>query len=344
MSSKKLLSIVVPVLNEEENIGPCYDAVVRVLESVTDRYDWELIFTDNHSSDRTFEIAAELANKDARVRVYRFSRNFGFQRSILTGYLEARGDAIVQLDCDLQDPPELMLQFIERWEQDYQVVYGIRRTRKESLWLRSVRHAFYFLVDVLSEHPLPRQAGDFRLVARPLIEELRKMDESHPYLRGAIAGMGFNQIGIPYDRRVRKHGKSKFGLKSLVALAFDGILNTSIVPLRLATYTGLVVSALTCAGVIYYIVAALLYGRDRWPSGFATITIFILLSLGVNTLFLGILGEYLGRVYTQVKKRPLTIIEQAIDSRAPRGRSLERCATAAEPVASTEGALDLKKY
>jgi glycosyltransferase involved in cell wall biosynthesis len=314
--SKKLVSIVVPVLNEEMNIELCYDALVRVLYRVADRYDWELIFTDNHSADRTFELAAQLADKDSRVRAYRFSRNFGFQRSILTGYLQARGDAIIQIDCDLQDPPELILQFLEKWEQNYQVVYGIRRTRKESLWLRSLRAAFYYLVDLLSEYPLPRQAGDFRLVGRPLIEELKKMDESSPYLRGTIAGMGFNQIGIPYDREERKHGHSKFRLGSLIGLGLDGILNTSIMPLRLATYTGICISVLTMLGGAYYLVAAVLYGRERWPSGFASLAIFILTSLGLNALFLGILGEYLGRIYKQIKKGPLTIIEQAIDSQA----------------------------
>jgi polyisoprenyl-phosphate glycosyltransferase len=330
----KVLSVVVPVLNEEENIARCYAAVARVLERVADRYQWELIFTDNHSSDRTFEIAAELAGKDPRVRAYRFSRNFGFQRSILTGYLEARGDAVVQLDCDLQDPPEMILTFLEKWEQNYQVVYGIRRARKEAWWLRSLRSVFYFVVDRLSEHPLPRQAGDFRLVGRQLIEELRKMEESHPYLRGTIAGMGFNQIGIPYDRDERKYGKSKFGLKSMIALAMDGILNTSIVPLRLATYTGLLVSGLTAIGILYYLIAALLYGRQRWPSGFASLAIFLLLSLGLNTLFLGILGEYLGRIYVQVKKRPLTIIEHAIDSQAPGTKLRASCAAEAESASS----------
>jgi polyisoprenyl-phosphate glycosyltransferase len=316
LRSKKLLSIVVPVLNEEKNIELCYNALVKVLNTVADRYDWELIFNDNHSTDRTFELAAELAHKDSRIRAYRFSRNFGFQRSILSGYLQARGDAVIQVDCDLQDPPALILQFLEKWEQNYQVVYGIRRARKESFWMRALRSAFYRIVDLLSEYPLPRQAGDFRLVGRPLIDELKKMDESHPYLRGIIAGMGFNQIGIPYDRDERRFGRSKFQLGSLISLGLDGILNTSIMPLRLATYTGILISTLTVFGVAYYLVAAILYGRDRWPSGFASIVIFILISLGLNTLFLGILGEYLGRIYTQIKKRPLTIIEQAIDSHA----------------------------
>jgi glycosyltransferase involved in cell wall biosynthesis len=313
---RKLVSIVVPVLNEEKNIVLCYEAVVRVMAHVADRYDWEIIFTDNHSEDKTFELAAELATMDRRVRVYRLSRNFGFQRSILSGYLKARGDAVIQIDCDLQDPPDLILQFLDRWEQNYQVVYGIRRKRKEGFVLKSLRSLFYRLVEFLSDYPLPQQAGDFRLVARPLIEELRKMEESNPYLRGTIAGMGFNQIGIPYDRDERKYGRSKFGLRSLFALAVDGILNTSVTPLRIATYTGLAVALITTGGVVYYIVAAISYGRERWPSGFASVIVMVLVSLALNAVFLGILGEYLGRVYIQTKKMPLTIIEHSIDSAA----------------------------
>lgn len=313
---RKLVSIVVPVLNEEKNIVLCYDAVVRVMAHAADRYDWEIIFTDNHSEDKTFELAAELATTDRRVRVYRLSRNFGFQRSILTGYLKARGEAVIQIDCDLQDPPDLILQFLDRWEQNYQVVYGIRRKRKEGFVLRSLRSLFYRLVEFLSDYPLPQQAGDFRLVARPLIEELRKMEESNPYLRGTIASMGFNQIGIPYDRDERKYGRSKFGLRSLFALAVDGVLNTSVTPLRIATYTGLAVAFITSGGVMYYVIAAVSYGRERWPSGFASVIVMILVSLALNAVFLGILGEYLGRVYIQTKKMPLTIIEHSIDSAA----------------------------
>ena len=310
---RPLISICVPVLNEDKNICALYEALLSVFQALDASYECELIFTDNHSSDRTFELAAELAANDRRVRVFRFSRNFGFQQSILTAYRKARGEAVVQIDCDLQDPPQMILEFVRKWEQGYQVVYGIRRKRKEGVLITFFRDLFYSTVDKLSEYPLPRQAGDFRLISRPIVDELVTLAEPDPYIRGVIAGLGFNQIGIPYDREERRAGESKFNLRKLISLAVDGILSTSIVPLRVATFIGLSVSFLAMLLALYYFVAAITYGRQSWPSGWASLTICILFSVGLNSLFLGIIGEYLGRLYKQSKNRPITIIEQAID-------------------------------
>lgn len=308
---RKCLTLLVPVYNEEANIGPLYDRVAPLLAQLEDRYETELLFTDNHSEDRTFSLLEALCARDARVRVLRFSRNFGFQRSILTGYLNARGDAVVQLDCDLQDPPELILDFVARWEEGYRVVYGVRRGRREGPVITWMRKAFYRLIDWLSETPLPVDAGDFRLVDRVVIEQLAQHNDYHPYLRGAIAAMGFDQIGVPYDRAERRRGESKFPLSALIRLAVDGILNHSVVPLRVATYTGLVVSVLTLLGLVGIVVGKLWYGK-AWPAGFAFLAVLVLLSLSLNALFLGIVGEYLGRIYQQVKTRPITIVERRL--------------------------------
>ena len=313
---KKFLSIVVPVFNEEDNVIPLYQAVTEVMTSLSDKYDYELIFTDNHSTDDTFAKLEQVAKIDNRVRVFRFSRNFGYQRSICTGYLKARGDAAIQLDCDMQDPPHLIPEFVRLWDQGYQVVYGVRRFRKEKKWITLLRKAFYRLINTLSEDYLPLDAGDFRLVDRCVLNELRNIDDSQPYLRGAIAALGFRQIGIPYDRAERVLGVSKFSFGDLMGLAVDGILNHSIIPLRIATYTGLAVSTLTCLAMVIYGIGKFLLGQN-WPAGFATTTVLLLLSLSLNSIFLGIIGEYLGRIYKQVKKRPLTIIEkQVIDGKA----------------------------
>jgi dolichol-phosphate mannosyltransferase len=309
---KPLVSIVVPVLNEESNIDTLLETLDRTLAPVTDRYQFEYVFTDNHSTDRTFALLHQRARADHRIRVYRFSRNVGFQKSILTGYLKAKGDAVVQVDADLQDPPALILEFLKQWEQGYHVVYGVRRQRKEGWLITKLRGVFYYLVDKLSEHPLPRQAGDFRLVARPVIEAIRTMDGTFPYLRGVIAGLGFNQTGIVYDREERKRGQSKFPFRALIALAIDGILATSIVPLRLAVYTGLAASFVSLLMSLYYFGAALIIGRG-WPSGFATLVILLTFSIGMNSLFLGIIGEYLGRLYEQSKRRPLSLVEYSIE-------------------------------
>src|ERR1051326_288999 len=226
--------------------------------------------------------------------------------------MKAAGDAAVQIDCDLQDPPELIREFLRLWAEGWHVVYGIRRSRKEGWGIQATRRVFYRLLDALSEDRLPHDAGDFRLVDRRILEQLKQIDDYQPYLRGAIASLGFNQIGVPYDRNVRTHGSSKFSVRDLVALALDGILNHSVVPLRIATFTGLLVSVLTFLGLLFYAIDKLAFGGD-WPPGFATTISLILLALSLNALFLGIIGEYLGRIYKQIKKRPLTIIESQID-------------------------------
>lgn len=311
-SDRPLVSIVCPVFNEQGNIFPLYEALRAVFEPVADRYRWELVFTDNHSTDDTFVELSALAARDERVRVFRFSRNFGFQRSIHTGYLQARGDVAVQIDCDLQDPPALILEFLREWEAGHAIVYGVRRSRKEGALITFTRKVFYRLIDFLSEDRLPLDAGDFRLVDRRVLDVLARIHDESPYLRGTLAGVGFPQKGIPYDRAARAIGASKFSLGDLFKLAFDGILAQSTVPLRLATYTGLIVALLTFLGVVAFVVGRFFFGQE-WPAGFALTTVLILLSLSVNALFLGIVGEYVGRIYRQVRQRPLTIIEQRID-------------------------------
>jgi polyisoprenyl-phosphate glycosyltransferase len=309
---KKLISLVIPAFNEEDNVEPLYKSIVPIMERLSDRYNFELIFTDNHSTDQTFKKLASLARRDERVRVVRFSRNFGYQRSIYTGYVHAKGDAVIQLDCDQQDPPELILEFVRQWEAGYQVVYGVRRSRKEGWWINNIRKCFYQLIDLLSEIPLPRDAGDFRLIDRRVVDELKKINDYQPYLRGTIASLGFNQIGIPYDRAERVRGETKFSFHELIVLAVDGILNHSLLPLRLATYTGLAISALTFFGILIYAAAKLLLEKD-WPAGFTTIAVLILSSISLNALFLGVIGEYLGRIFQQVKGRPITIIDRTIN-------------------------------
>lgn len=322
---KKLITILVPVFNEEPNIEPLYDALQPVLAQISDRYDFEILFTDNHSTDATFSVIERLASRDSRIRALRFSRNFGFQRSIFTGYMHARGDAAIQIDCDLQDPPALILEFVKQWEMGHRVVYGIRSSRREGWLMNTTRHVFYRLIDSLSEDDLPLDAGDFRLVDRRALDELQSFDDYQPYLRGTVASLGFSQIGIPYDRAERVRGQSKFSFGELVALALDGILNHSVVPLRIATYTGLTISVLTLLAIVGYAIARLFFAAN-WPPGFASIIILILGSLSLNALFLGIIGEYLGRIYKQVKHRPLTIIEREIGSRAAEAHTESRSA------------------
>jgi len=310
---KKLISVCVPVLNEEENILPLYNAVDLITKDMVDQYEFEFIFTDNHSTDNTFKILKDLVAADSRIRVFRFSRNFGYQRSILTAYMKARGDAVVQLDSDLQDPPDMILKFIALWENGYDVIYGVRKTRQENWIMALIRKGFYRILNWLSEDKLPLDAGDFRLLDRKIVNLLCKIKDSNPYIRGEIASLGFNQIGVSYDRKARLSGKTKFHWCDLMSLALDGVLNHSIVPLRFSSFIGFVVTVVSLFLMIGYMIIKLFFDV-KWPPGFTTTTVLILLLLGLNALFLGIIGEYVGRIYKQIKNRPLTIIENEIDN------------------------------
>ncbi len=319
---KPLISILIPVYNEEGNIERAYEGVLEAFEPLADRYDIEFVFTDNHSTDATIGSLVKLARRDPRVRVFRFSRNVGFQRSIFMGYMHVRGDAAIQLDCDLQDPPELIVRFVEEWERGYEVVYGVRQKRKEGWAITTARRVFYRLINALSPEDLPLDAGDFRLVDRVVVEAIRGIKDVRPYLRGTLTTFGFEQLGIPYGRERREIGESKFSLFNLMSLAFDGIISQSIVPLRLATYIGLSISVVTVCTALFYAVGRAVFGLD-WPAGFATTTVLILMSMSINALFLGVIGEYLGRIFEQLRLSPDAFVEYAYDATdgGARGRS-----------------------
>ena len=309
--SRKLISLVIPAFNEAATIPALYRRLEPILAGLEERYRFEIIFTDNHSTDETFPILAGLAQRDPRLRVIRFSRNFGYQRSILAGYQAARGAAAIQLDCDLQDPPELLTEFLARWEEGHQVVYGVRRSRPEGRGITFARMAFYRLIRALSENDLPVDSGDFRLVDRCILDILRQCRHADPYLRGTIAALGFSQIGVPYDRAPRAGGESKFSIGGYVRIAFDGIVSQSVVPLRLATYLGVAVGGLAMLVALGYLTAALINGAT-WPRGFATLVVLFLGGLSLNALMFGVLGEYVGRIYRNALDDPLVVIERTL--------------------------------
>lgn len=310
--TRPLISIIVPVLNEEQNIQQLYETVVGVMASVEHTYQFELLFTDNHSVDASFQILKRLAAADPRVRVLRFSRNFGYQRSILTGYLNAAGEAVIQLDCDLQDPPTMVLDFLREWRAGYEVVYGIRKRRQEGFFITSARQLFYRVINALSEHPLPIDAGDFRLVDRRIVEELRRIDDATPYLRGTIATLGFRQLGIEYVREARKLGESKFRFRDLAQLAMDGLISHSLAPLRLGIYVSQAAMLMAFVVLLGYVIACLTIG-ENWPAGFTTLSVLILFSTALNAFLFGVQGEYIGRIYRQVKRQPISIVEESLN-------------------------------
>lgn len=308
---RPLISICIPVFNEEANVGNAITRVAHVFEGLPD-YRYEIIFTDNHSTDNTFEILSAAAMLDNRIRVARFATNVGYQRSIMTGYLLAAGDAIIQLDCDMQDPPELIGLMLEHWRSGGDVVYGVRRKRKEGRLITAARKIFYRLLDYLSEEHLPHDAGDFRLVDRKVVEVMRNMDDKSPYLRGMITLIGFQQVAFIYDRDEREFGESKFDLRSLLKLALDAIVSHSSVPLQLGSYIGFILAALATVLGLSFFIAKFVAGAS-WPSGFATLAILILINMALTSMLLGIIGIYLSRLLIQTRERPMSVIEASIN-------------------------------
>lgn len=310
-NERTLVSILVPAFNEEANVERAYAAITRTFDDLPD-YDCEIIFSDNHSTDQTFPLLRQLAQKDPRLKAIRLSRNFGYQRSLLCLYKAANGACAVQIDCDLQDPPELIPAMLERWRAGHQVVYGIRRSLKDGFMVALARRLFYRFINAVSEDELPLNAGEFRLVDRRILTELRQVDDSTPYLRGLISAMGFSQVGIEYDRADRIAGESKFPLKSMILLAVDGVLNHSLLPLRLASLLGLVIGLISLLLTFIYLLGRIVLGQ-QWPAGFATTTILLLMSISMNAIFMGIIGEYLGRVFLQSKNASRPIIEECLN-------------------------------
>lgn len=311
-----LVSVLVPALNEAANVERAYAEIVRVFDTLPG-YTCEIIFTDNHSTDATFPLLRAIARLDPRVRVIRFARNIGYQRSLLVAYQNARGACSVQIDCDLQDPPDLIPRMLTLWREGHQVVYGVRRSLAEGRIKATLRRWFYWGVNALSEDDLPLNAGEFRLVDARLLTELRTIQDTSPYLRGLISSMGFSQVGFEYDRGARIAGESKFPIGKMLGLAADGVLNHSLVPLRVASGVGLAVGTTTTLLILIYLAGRLAFGQ-QWPAGFATTTMLLLLGITLNALFLGVIGEYLGRIFMQVKGRPAPIIEARLnDSPVP---------------------------
>ena len=309
--TKKLVSIIVPVFNEVDNLEPLLEALNPVLELSSDRYEFEILFTDNHSTDGTFIKLNELARDDDRIRAFRFSRNFGAQKSIMTGYLLAEGEAAIQIDCDLQDPPELITEFLRLWEEGHEVVYGVRRSRKENIFMNTTRVVFYRIINWLSEIEIPLNAGDFRLIDRKILDLLAQVNDRNPYLRGIISTFGYRQVGVPYDRDERKHGKSKITLREYFLIALDGIVSQSVVPLRIATHVGIAIAILMLVAILALITGKWVFDADM-PRGYPTTLLVILFGITLNALFLGIIGEYLARIYKQSVQTPLTIVEDKI--------------------------------
>lgn len=318
MSEHPKISLAIPVFNEEA-VVPALLARTRAVLDETPGGPHEIVFVDDGSRDATVSLLQAAAAEDPRIVVVALSRNFGHQTAITAALDHVSGDVVLVMDGDLQDPPEMLPRFLEAWRDGHDVVYGRRVGRKESAWLRACYFTFYRLIAALANLDLPLDSGDFALLSRPVVDAMRASPEQNRYLRGLRTWVGFRQIGIDVERDARAAGESKYSLFKLFRLAFDGIFAFSIVPLRVATWFG--VSAMTVASfyALYAVVARLMF--DRAPAGFTALIIAIVFLAGVQLLFLGVLGEYVGRIYQEVKRRPHYVVATVTRYQAPNGAS-----------------------
>ncbi len=310
--NKKLISICIPILNEEENINLIYKKIHLILSKFENKYFYEIIFTDNKSSDKSFEIIKKINETDKNVKCYSFSNNIGKERSLINAYKLAKGDAAIQIDCDLQDPPELIEEFIKKWEDGYDYVYAVRKDRKENFILKNFRKAFYRLINFLSHSEIKNDVGDFCLIDKKIIEIIKTIDERDTYLRGFIYSLGYKSFSFEHTRENRFAGKTKFTFFKYFAEAFKNITNHTIAPLRIATIFGLIVTIFSIIGVIYYFIQKVIDPSSS-PAGFTTQIFILLIILALNSIFLGILGEYIGKIYNQLKKSDKTIIIKKVE-------------------------------
>jgi polyisoprenyl-phosphate glycosyltransferase len=314
---RALLSVVVPCMNEQEVLLTTHQRLIAVLQQAP--VNFEIVYVDDGSTDSTPEVLRNFQIKDARVRVVRFSRNFGHQVAITAGLEHASGDAIVIIDADLQDPPEVILEFLAKWLDGYDVVYGVRAERDgESAFKLWSAKFFYRFISRLSDTSIPLDTGDFRLMDRRVVDSLISMPERDRFVRGMVSWLGFSQVAVPYHRVSRAAGTTKFSLFKMIRFALDGIFSFSILPLRLATWTGFAASGVAIAGIIIVLLERF-FQVPGLVKGWSSAVIAELFIGGVQLICMGIIGEYVGRIYGESKRRPLYIVRETMgfESRNP---------------------------
>lgn len=305
---RPLISLVIPCYNEEEAVGPFFEAADRVLPGL----DLEFVFVDDGSRDATVALLKARAANDPRVRIVVLARNFGKEPALTAGLDNCRGDVVVPMDVDLQDPLEMIPVFLEKWREGYDVVYGVREDRGSDAPLkRGFALGFYRVFNRISHDKIPENAGDFRLMDRRVVETLRQLPERVRFMKGLFAWVGFRQVGVGYVRAPRSAGETKFRFWRLWQLALDGIFGFSSLPLKVWSYVGVVVSGVALVFAVFIVLRTLIYGRDT--PGYASIMTMVLLLGGIQIFSMGVLGEYLSRVYTEVKGRPLYLVDYVHD-------------------------------
>lgn len=315
---KKIISIITPCYNEEENIRECVDAVRNLFADELEDYDYEHIVCDNCSTDKTTGILREIAAADPRVKVILNARNFGPMRSTYNGVLSAGGDAILLfLPADLQDPPSLLPEFVRLWEMGYEIVYGVRATREESRLMRGVRAAYYRLISRLSHVEVPPGVGDFQLIDRKVLDAMRRIDDAYPFMRLMTFECGFRAVGVDYHWGARRRGFSKNRLVNLIDQGLNGLITFTAAPLRLALFSGFALAGLSLLYAVGTLLLYLLLPGSGAPPGMTTLIVALFFFSGVQLFFLGMLGEYIIAIYGQVRRKPLVIERERLNFTPP---------------------------
>ncbi len=305
-----LVSVVIPSFNEEAVVRETHQRLVAALEAI-EKSDFEIIYVDDGSNDSTLEVLRELNGADSRARVISLSRNFGHQAALTAGLEHASGDVVVPIDADLQDPPEVIPEMVDRWRKGADVAFGVRTKRDgESMLKLWFSRSFYRIINRVSDVAIPLDAGDFRLMDRKVVDALLAMPERDRFVRGMVAWIGFRQEPVHYKRAPRLAGESKYPFRRMLRLAVDGILSFSLVPLRVAIYVGLAASSMALLGIIYALCLRLF--TDEWVTGWTLLFIAILFLGGVQLVVLGVMGEYVGRIYGELKQRPLFLVKERL--------------------------------
>lgn len=314
IKESKKISVVIPCYNEQDVLPDLFLRMTEASESWS--MNWEIICVDDGSADNTWKLLCEQHAKDPRWTAISFSRNFGHQTAVSAGIFHATGDAVIVIDADLQDPPEELHRFIEKWQEGYDIVYAVRQHRKEGIFKKLSYWAFYRIMSKMIDFKLPLDSGDFCIMDRSVVDILNSMPERNRFVRGLRAWSGFKQTGLAYERHARAAGEAKYDFKKLRRLAMDGVISFSTVPLAVASHLGLWVSGLSFLSIILFLLQHLFksffesIGIGPRP-GFAIIIAVLFLG-GVQLIFLGIIGQYLGRIYDEVKQRPPWIIKQRL--------------------------------
>jgi len=304
-----LLSIVIPVFNEKDNILPLLERLIPIITP----YDFEIIFVNDGSRDGTPEIIKTEAKKNSRIKLLSFNRNFGHQTALVAGYQVAKGKAVISMDADMQDPPDIIPEMVEKWQEGAKIVYAKRKKRDvDSLFKKWTAHAFYHFINVLSDGRIPEDVGDFRLMDQEAVRFIASLPEHAPFLRGLVAWSGYPEAYVYFDREKRHSGKTHYSLSKMINFALDGITSFSVKPLRMASYLGFITASAGFLGIIYAIIGKF-FLPIPWVTGWTGIFVGVMFIGGVQLITIGIIGEYISKIYLEVLNRPHFTIRERVN-------------------------------